>query len=284
MDAAITKKGLDGFQLKRIALVCMVFDHLHYFFPDHIPVVFSMIGRLAAPLFLFCLIEGFVHTGNRKRYISIIYLLSVAMGLIRFSFYNVAAPLVRPDGFFPENAMLSSFVILLVVLQGIMWCQEKKLLYGIPAVIFPVIWPYLLAGLFYYTGSISKAGFWLNLISFSILPAYLWIADGGIWALVTGVTLYLTRKNKILQAVTFVVISILHEVLPVAMMSLRGAGDDSFALSKLFTEYYEWMNVFAVIPILLYNGKRGDGNKYFFYWFYPAHIYLLFALSWLFYR
>lgn len=31
--------------------------------------------------------------------------------------------------------------------------------------------------------------------------------------------------------------------------------------------------------MLLYNGKRGRGIKNFFYIFYPAHVYILYALS-----
>ena len=66
----LTKKGLDGTQLKMIALVLMVLDHIHYFFEftGCIPTVFSMLGRLSAPLFLFCTVEGFAHTHDRKRY------------------------------------------------------------------------------------------------------------------------------------------------------------------------------------------------------------------------
>ena len=50
------KNGLDGTQLKTIALALMVLDHIHYFFEftGCIPTVFSMLGRLSAPLFLFC--------------------------------------------------------------------------------------------------------------------------------------------------------------------------------------------------------------------------------------
>ena len=46
----LTKKGLDGTQLKTIALVLMVLDHIHYFFEftGCIPTVFSMLGRLSA--------------------------------------------------------------------------------------------------------------------------------------------------------------------------------------------------------------------------------------------
>ena len=61
--------SLSGFQLKYIALITMVFDHIQYFFEytGKIPIWFTMIGRLAAPLFLFAVIEGFVHTHNRKK-------------------------------------------------------------------------------------------------------------------------------------------------------------------------------------------------------------------------
>ena len=61
-------KGFTDFQLKWLALVLMVFDHIHYFFEftGKVPEWFSMLGRLSAPLFLFCLLEGFAHTRNRK--------------------------------------------------------------------------------------------------------------------------------------------------------------------------------------------------------------------------
>ena len=56
----LTKKGLDGTQLKTIALALMVLDHIHYFFEftGCIPTVFSMLGRLSAPLFLFCTVRA----------------------------------------------------------------------------------------------------------------------------------------------------------------------------------------------------------------------------------
>ena len=59
----MTKRfSLDGTQLKFLALLFMLIDHIHYFFEftGAIPEVFFIIGRLSAYLFLFCMIEGFL--------------------------------------------------------------------------------------------------------------------------------------------------------------------------------------------------------------------------------
>ena len=78
----------------------MVMDHIHYFFgfTGQIPEWFSMVGRLGAPLFLFCLVEGFTHTHNRKRYFAKVYIISVIMSALLF-FMAYGGVFVRPDGF-----------------------------------------------------------------------------------------------------------------------------------------------------------------------------------------
>ncbi len=59
---------LDVTALKLIAMICMVLDHTgNAFFPEK--TWLRAIGRIAMPVFAFCVSEGFIHTGDRKRYI-----------------------------------------------------------------------------------------------------------------------------------------------------------------------------------------------------------------------
>ena len=59
---------LDGTALKLIAMLCMIFDHVgDNFFPDQIWM--RVIGRIALPVFAFCVAEGFIHTHDRIKYL-----------------------------------------------------------------------------------------------------------------------------------------------------------------------------------------------------------------------
>ena len=277
----LTKKGLDGTQLKTIALVLMVLDHIHYFFEftGCIPTVFSMLGRLSAPLFLFCTVEGFAHTHDRKRYFIRIWAIGTAMAALEF-FMIYAKAFRRGDGFYPQNAIFQDLMLLCIVWQGIDWLREKKLAKGIAAIAAVLCWPYVVVvflQLFPQLQSSALFGFVVT----SPLPMWMAITDGGWSFLLGGVLLYTLRGNRRVQLTAWALTVFLCDFALIFGMACRQAG---FVWTQMFTDYYEWFGVGAAVLMLLYNGQRGSGHKQWFYWFYPAHVYLLYGASCLLYN
>ena len=281
----LTKKGLDGTQLKTIALALMVLDHIHYFFEftGCIPTVFSMLGRLSAPLFLFCTVEGFAHTHDRKRYVLRIWAIGTAMAALEF-FMIYAGAFRRGDGFYPQNAIFQDLVLLCVVWQGIDWLREKKIAKGAAAIAAVLCWPYMVVAfllLFPQVQDMPIASAVVAFLMTSPLPMWTAVTDGSWGFLLGGVLLYALRGHRPVQLGVWALNALLWDlVLPFAMVHAQA----DFVWTQMFTDYYEWFGVAAAVLMGLYNGRRGSGHKQLFYWFYPAHIYLLYGASCLLYN
>ena len=227
---------------------------------------------------LFCTVEGFAHTHDRKRYFLRIWAIATAMGTVEF-FMMYAGVLRRGDGFYPLNAIMQNFVILCIIWQGIDWLRQRRFGMGLLAVLLPVAWPFLVVALLSAFPQINQMPVASTVISYLIsapLPMWSNITDGG-WAyLLEGILLYALYPHKRLRLVVWAAATFLLEFVFV-YLQLRGT--PGFMFSQMFTTYYEWFSVFAVVLTALYNGQRGSGHKLLFYWFYPAHIYLLYAAS-----
>ena len=75
------------FQLKKIiAMIVMFLDHIAYFFPD-LPMSLPLhwIGRIAAPIFIFGVVNGVKYTSSKRMYILRLYLASIVMAVIQMS-------------------------------------------------------------------------------------------------------------------------------------------------------------------------------------------------------
>ena len=274
------RAGLSGTALKTIALVLMVLDHIHYFFEftGLMPEWFSMLARLSAPLFLFCTVEGFAHTHDRKRYFLRIWAIAAAMGTVEF-FMIYARALRRGDGFYPSNAIFQQFMVLCIIWQGIDWLRQRRFVRGLAAVLLPLAWPFLVVVLLRVIPQISQSPIASNILAWVItapLPLWTAITDGGWYYFFGGIALYALYNHKRLRLAVWATFTFLTEFV---LVWLQARSFPDFAFSQMFTTYYEWFAVAAVVPMVLYNGRRGSGHKQLFYWFYPAHVYLLYGAS-----
>ena len=74
---------MTSFAIKMIAAASMLIDHVGLiFFPT--VTILRVLGRLAFPIFAFCIAEGFRHTRNKKRYFLQIFILGALCQLVYF--------------------------------------------------------------------------------------------------------------------------------------------------------------------------------------------------------
>lgn len=282
MLKTLRARGLSDTSLKEIALALMVLDHIHYFFSftGAVPEWFSMLGRVSAPLFLFCTAEGFAHTHDRRTYLLRLWAMGAGMGLVQFVIGIGLGR--RADGFYPMNGILRDLTVACLLWQGIDWLRQRRLgralaLVGGVGVLWPAVSLALVAAL-------PPAGqLPLYFLSWTVLPNWAFSTDGGVWFILGGVLLYALRGRRKIQVLAWAAWAFWIDMGSVSYLLRMGGG---ISLGQAMLLSYQWMEVFAAPLMLLYNGQRGAGHKQLFYWFYPAHVYGLYAVScvWILFR
>ena len=112
---------LNSNQLKIIAIITMLIDHIGYFFfynsNHYIYMTFRSIGRIAMPLFVFMLVEGYMHTKSLKRYLSRLSIIAIiTQVIIIYGDLNIL-------GYVRHINIVVSFVLILILLR----IMEKEL-------------------------------------------------------------------------------------------------------------------------------------------------------------
>jgi hypothetical protein len=263
-------KGLSGNQLKIIGVILMVIDHLHQmFWLQGVPDWFTWLGRLSAPIFLFLCAEGMVHTSSRKK-----YLLRLLIG---FEFMNVMSRLITY--FMPnENVVLMNnifgtlFVAALymvftdMLVKGVKDKKPGKIIFSALLMLLPLVIGLLnlwvIESLLKYEPALPIKFIQAAVFALGLIPNLIFV-EGGFAIVFLGVLFYIFREKLVMRIIALAVVAML-----------------SFGTS----DTVQWMMVFAAVFFPLYNGERGGGGKYFFYVFYPAHIYVLYIAAWFIYR
>lgn len=246
---------LSGFALKMIGADFMVLDHIHQmFYMFGAPLWLTMAGRVVLPIFLFMVSEGYFYTHDKKKYmlrlLFAFWLMGIGNQLLSRLFPIPDVMLI--NGIF-GTMFLSVFYMWSIdsLIAGIRAKQPKQVLLFLGACLAPV---FAALPLFFVQ---SLPTFLIG--AYLVLVPSVFSVEAGIFAIVIALGFHFLRKWRWMQALFLVLCS----------LPMLARGD------------IQWMMAFAAIPILLYNGKPGRKSKYFFYIFYPSHIYLLYLLSFL---
>lgn len=280
---------MSSFALKVLALICMLIEHIGGFIPNT-PIYFHWIGRISAPIFIFCCIQGFIHTKSKTKYLIHLYIASLIMSIIQY-------------GTGVENNFFRTLFSLCIIIHLIETYKNKDIQFK----------SYIRMYLLWQVSSILLVIYlidqWWVDSSFvvSIIPAFLgnvFFLEGGLNFVFLGVLIYLFKDNKKSLIISYSIFCLSYflinttSILPIILgfISSIGLGFISDVIEytfdviiglplmymnggSIFTVNYTWMTIFALPFMLSYNGLRGKNMKYFFYVFYPSHILILYYLG-----
>lgn len=232
-----------------------------------------IIGRIAAPLFFFAITESVTHTRSRKKLLLRLYLGAVGTGL----FVAVTNLLFHDSiGQFAQSNILYDYLytavyIILIeqIISGIkekQWHRSFLSLAGIVATCLPHF--------------IVRALYEFPYANYGLTPETVWTirdfagsfvasplgAEYTILFILMGILMYFA-VNKYGKAAVLVLFGCLCY-----FGSNIGFLRNTVGAVLGYPQYYM---IFAVPFILLYNGEKGRGSKYFFYIYYPVHRYVI---------
>lgn len=304
--------------IKIAALAFMTIDHIGAYIPNA-PIWLRWIGRLSSPLFFFCAAKSIVHTRDRKAYLKRLWTASIAMVLIESilpAFLKIYFG-INIHGF-DNNIFLTIFqgTLIASIIESTKndGALRKKYLLryaGWQCVCFIV---YLLSDiydLFALIGIDTDLIPILDSLDRIILTAAgsVWNMEGSIILMLQIIIFYSCGEDKKKLAIRYTAfctgyflvfvfqlgikfqkalasLGLSENAAAIAMLPLRALGiptmvyesADGFAAS-LFTVNYQWMMIFSLPIMLLYNGKKGKGLKKLFYVYYPVHLAVLYIIA-----
>ena len=248
--------SLNSFDLKILAVIFMVIDHIGLFV-DGTPVWFRYIGRLSYPLFLFCLVWSYHYTHSRLWFCLRLYLMGLFMAALRWWVEVYQWP--EAGSFYNHNIFVTMLLTCLLISVIELAGQDKLrcglLLGGLLAVqlaFYAAPW-YLLPQLRRFSGDILTA----------IFPN-LALNEFGYEFVALGVAMYFLKTRPDKMAAVYLLFGLL-------LFSRELLGDMEAS--------HQFIMVLALPFMLLYNRQKGRGWKWFFYIFYPLHVFILFYLA-----
>jgi hypothetical protein len=231
------------------------------------------LGRIAAPLFLFMVVESVRHTRNKPKFILRLYIAGVCTGLFVTATNFFLGDIV---GVFSNSNIIFTFfytaVYICLIEQTVIAVKEKKAKQIIKNAILilstfiPIFLNLLLRSVINDQWSRKYIFLTSDLIE-SFLPVNLNV-EYSMMFIIMGIVLYFARK-KYIQCAVFTGFCILYYF---------AAKQHNINILNFFSIFYnsrQYLMIMALPFMLLYNGMRGKEHKQFFYVYYPLHRYII---------
>lgn len=275
---------MDRFKLKMLMLLFMLLDHIGYYI-EGTHSIFRYVGRVVAPVFIFLLVEGYINTKDRGAYLKRL-VISAQVMFIGSTLLNIFIPKGVVE---VQNKI---FLIIIVLVNGFMLIlnyknselRDKKALLYLAFIVLgniltiksfnvedkPIINNIflsmalsfiLLNGLGKLKGEEGTTHDAIKVMEVLALSVF---SEGALMIPAMAYIFYRYRENNKRKYIMFAAVSAFF---------LPGISVESL------TKYPQWMMVFAIIFMMLYNGKEGRKAKWLFYVFYPVHIWILYIIS-----
>ncbi len=266
------ERGLSSLQLKNIAIIAMLIDHIAIAFLRETAInsplnslvyisyaILRGFGRLTMPLMVFCLVEGFIYTKNLSKYLTRLFIFAIVSHFPYVFFNDGNWGLQISDLKFFHTSIIANFFL---ALGSLAICVK------------------------------SKINILLKIFLVFILLVLSWFCDWRFYPIILAFVFYSLHDYKIFKSIAFIFTIPLWLILNNWSKIIAQNSDLGFpnmfinSLNKtaeFFNSYYQYqlffLGLLLSIPFfILYNGKPGKKSKaikYFFYVFYPLHLLIL---------
>lgn len=253
---------MSGTTLKLIALVLMFLDHI-YEFIQGMPIWLTWLGRISAPLFIFCMAWGLHYTRSRKKYLRNMYCWSIGMAL-----GDALICVLLPGGVAPYNNIFTTLFLIGIIVTIMEGFQNGGRPLAVRLLLYLIGAQILSLALVPLSLALLPKGSNAYLLVSSIFPSLVF-CEGGPVIVAFGVALYFAKQKTIPLVLVIISFSFIWLLF----------AESHFSYESLFLKNYQWMMIGALPLILSYNGQKGSGLKWMFYIFYPAHIFLLYGIG-----
>lgn len=238
------KFGLSRDALKLIAILAMTLDHIAWAFvptASYKGQILHFFGRLTVVIMTLFISEGFIHTKNFNRYLGRLLVFAVITQPIYIFYQHPKSFLHLSLKYYLDFNVLFSLSFALLALKILS----------------------------------TKTSVPLKIIGILSLCALSYHCDWCFMPIVLAIVFYFTKSDKKKRVVYFIILATAFALFYIIRFKLRyhETWHTTLRYEIMMTGLY-----LGIIPIILYNGKRGGGGKatkWFFYAYYPVHMLVL---------